>query len=73
MSFKLHDDIGDLLRDAVEAYDKGELGGVIIFMKKGDETWTNSAGMSFIERLGAVELLREDMRATANTREDDEV
>ena len=65
MSFCLRNDAGDVVRDIVDAYDKGEIEGVIVLMKKADETWTQVAGMTYIERLGALEVIKDDMKAIA--------
>lgn len=72
VKYVLHDGVGDVIKDLVEMYDKGQIEGIMLCIKtSNDETWTIWSGMNHIEKLGALEVLKDDMKRIANRERDE--
>lgn len=67
-------EIAEIIKDIIEDFDNGRLEGLMLIKKirKGmdGEVWTTYSGMSYLERLGALEVLRDDFKIEANQSHD---
>lgn len=66
MKIIFHEKVADIIKDIVEDFDNGKLEGIMIIKKVNDEIWTTFANMTYLERLGALEVLKDDFKMLAN-------
>lgn len=69
--FILYEEIGDVVNDIVSAYDNGKIRGIMVCILGDDNVSTIWSGMNYLERRGAVEVIREDMQMIANKRREE--
>ncbi len=68
--FILHDDIAGVVRDVVDLFDAGKIEGLMVIVKVPGEIRTITCEMSYIEKLGAIEMLRDNIKDVAAERDD---
>jgi hypothetical protein len=68
----LDQEVADIIRELVELYDSGKLDGLMVVAKVGDEVQHSYGGMSFLERLGAIQVMQIDTHYQAVQHEEEE-
>jgi len=61
-SFILNESVSEMINDLTKMFDAGEIEGMIVLIKKPDELQCNWTNMDYLERRGALEMMKDDMK-----------